>query len=144
MKVSTAIAGLIILLAFNLLFGAEEIPKFGKVSDEELQMTAIPEDPEADAVVLFDVGDLRIREGSEKYYLTVERHTRVKILTEKGKDYASVSIPSGMRTISTISKPTPSCPTAKKSRWIKKRCSKKKSTRPVIRNSPFPESRSAQ
>ena len=93
MKVSTAITGLLFLLVLNMLLGAEEIPKFGKVSDEELQMTAIPEDPEADAVVLFDVGDLRIREGSEKYYLTMERHTRVKILTEKGKDYASVSIP---------------------------------------------------
>lgn len=114
MKVSTAITGLLFLLVLNMLLGAEEIPKFGKVSDEELQMTAIPEDPEADAVVLFDVGDLRIREGSEKYYLTMERHTRVKILTEKGKDYASVSIPFGTRTVFMTSKRIPFCLTAKK------------------------------
>ncbi len=84
---------------FTLLAGAagmnnaQEIPKFGKVSDEELQMTSIPEDPEADAVWLFDRGDIEIILENNRYKLKLKQHARIKILNEEGKEYANFRIP---------------------------------------------------
>jgi len=63
--------------------------EWGKVSKEVLQMASIPEDPEADAVVLFDKGTVVI---SLRGQLTTKRHKRIKILTESGLEHADVSI----------------------------------------------------
>jgi len=63
--------------------------KWGKVSKEELVMKSIPEDPEADAVVLFDIGSMRITPNFE---LNFKRHCRIKILTERGKKFGDISI----------------------------------------------------
>lgn len=88
------ISGLLTLLAGAAgMINAQEIPKFGKVADEELQMTSIPEDPEADAVWLFDRGDIEIISENYGYKLKLKQHGRVKILTEKGKAYADFRIP---------------------------------------------------
>lgn len=70
-----------------------EIIKFGKVSKAELQITSIPEDPEADAVWLFEKGDLEIFLDNNRYKLRLKQHGRIKILTEKGKEYADFKIP---------------------------------------------------
>ena len=63
--------------------------KWGKVEPEELAMTSIPEDPEANAVVLFDIGEMSI---TNNFNLHVKRHIRIKILTEEGKDLADEKI----------------------------------------------------
>ena len=63
--------------------------KWGKVAKEILLMKSIPEDSEADAVVLFDIGKMRITQNFE---LKFKRHQRIKILTERGKRYADISI----------------------------------------------------
>ena len=64
--------------------------EWGEISDEELAMTGIAEDPEADAVVLFDIGNIII---TPEWNTVFTRHKRIKILTEKGKDYANIEIP---------------------------------------------------
>ena len=64
--------------------------KWGKVSKEVLEMTSIPEDPEADAVILFDKGKITI---TRDFRLVFEYHRRIKILTERGLKYADISIP---------------------------------------------------
>lgn len=88
------IGGFFILLAGAAgINNAQEIPKFGKVSDEELQMASIPEDPEADAVWLFERGDIEIILESDRYKLKLKQHGRIKILTEKGKEFANFRIP---------------------------------------------------
>ena len=62
---------------------------FGDISDEELEMTSFENDPDADAVVLFDKGTLRI---TNDFMLEISRHVRIKILTEEGKENADVKI----------------------------------------------------
>lgn len=84
---------IVLLISFCCGLFAQKIPKFGKVSKETLAMTELAADPEADAVFLFEVGDLSLRENSGGYYIEVYRHARIKILTEEGKDYADISIP---------------------------------------------------
>lgn len=64
--------------------------EWGEISDKEFSMTSIKEDPEADAVVLFDIGRIDITPAFETIF---KRHIRIKILTEKGKDEANVKIP---------------------------------------------------
>ncbi len=63
--------------------------KWGKVSRDVLAITSIPEDPEADAVILFDVGEIKI---TPQFDLLFKRHLRTKILTEQGLKYADISI----------------------------------------------------
>jgi hypothetical protein len=63
--------------------------EWGKISKDELAMTAIEEDPEADAVILFDKGEIITTSDLNMIY---KRYCRMKILTENGKKYADVKI----------------------------------------------------
>ncbi|MEJ2055839.1 MAG: DUF3857 domain-containing protein, partial [Calditrichaceae bacterium] len=72
-----------------LLSLAEDF-EWGEISDEELLMPGIEEDPEADAVILFNRSRIQI---NEDFDLEVYYHKRIKILTEAGKEYANVEIP---------------------------------------------------
>lgn len=81
--------GILCLSGAVHLYGGD-IPKFGKVSDEELQLTGLPETPHADAIYLFDVGAMRIMDD---FRMVLERHVRIKVLTEQGKEEANVRIP---------------------------------------------------
>jgi hypothetical protein len=78
---------LVILLVCSFQVVAQE---WGEISDKELAMTGIAEDPEADAVVLFDIGKIII---TPDWNTVFTRHKRIKILTEKGKNYANIEIP---------------------------------------------------
>ena len=86
-----------ILLAFasSLLMAQPESSKFGKVSDEELEMTVYDADSSASAVILFDVGTSEIRYNTSKddFEVVFNRHVRIKILTKDGFDWADFSIP---------------------------------------------------
>ena len=77
---------LFLLLIFTLPSFSQD---FGDVSDEELQLTGVAEDPEANIVILFDRGEIKI---SPHFKLEMEIHKRIKILTEAGKEYANVKI----------------------------------------------------
>ena len=68
---------------------ADDLPKFGKVSKELLQATAMPEAPNSNAVILFDRGDMRITDDFE---VELERHIRIKILAEEGKNWGDVKL----------------------------------------------------
>ena len=63
---------------------------WGKVPEEDLAMTQLQEDPSADAVFLFDRGELKI---TERRTLELSHHRRIKILTDRGLKYADVAIP---------------------------------------------------
>jgi transglutaminase-like putative cysteine protease len=85
-----ALAAVFVLVITPFCGGAFCSQDWGKIDQGELNLATIAEDPDADAVVLFDKG---------KYlfgYLapvTLERHTRVKVLTKRGVEHASISIP---------------------------------------------------
>jgi hypothetical protein len=73
------------LLVCTNVFGQD----WGKVSAEELAMTGIKEDPEADAVILFDKGEIITTADLDMVF---KRHCRIKILTEQGKEYADIKV----------------------------------------------------
>jgi hypothetical protein len=64
--------------------------EWGKISPEELAMTDIAEDPEADAVVLFDKGEIIT---TSELHTIFKYYCRMKILTENGKEYGDIRIP---------------------------------------------------
>ncbi len=82
------------ILFVGLLFYAGPLlaQEWGDVSEEILGMTGIPEDSEADAVILFAKGTIAI---TLRFDLVIHRHTRIKILTERGLKYGDVSIALG-------------------------------------------------
>ncbi|MEH0155229.1 DUF3857 domain-containing protein [Limibacter armeniacum] len=63
--------------------------KWGKVSQEEWQMTQCEYEPEAKAVVLSKIGKMSLR-GGKVYY---DIHVRTKILSDDATDLGNVNIP---------------------------------------------------
>ncbi len=82
----------IVLLALLLLavgLYAQKLPKFGEVSMDELKMTSYPADSSANAVVLFDKGEVTLTEDLT-VILTV--HVRIKILNAEGLKWGDRSL----------------------------------------------------
>ncbi len=70
------------------------IPTFGAVSDVDMNMIRYEAEPEAEAVVLFDVGEsIFVDTQDNGYNIRFTRTKRIKILTRSGINQASVSIP---------------------------------------------------
>lgn len=66
--------------------------KFGKVSDDEINMTSYAADPAAPAVVLFDKGYVDHRYVDNVGFIqTFERHTRIKVFKKEAYDLADVA-----------------------------------------------------
>jgi len=73
---------------------AQERPvTWGEVPNEDLEMTSYSLDEDAEAVVLEDYGEAGITFVSGKVEVVYVYHKRIKILTNKGFDYANISIP---------------------------------------------------
>ena len=69
----------------------KDIPAWGKIEKADLEMKVCDFDKDAEAVVLFDVGNLIFNINSGE--ITMVRRTRIKILKEKGLSKADVKIP---------------------------------------------------
>lgn len=65
------------------------IQSYGKVSQETFDLKACPFEPDANAMILFDKGDVYFDSNFEIVY---ERHKRLKIFNEKGKSEADFRI----------------------------------------------------
>lgn len=86
-----------LLVTCSISFAQKEIPAFGKIDKADLEMKDCDFDKNAEAVVLFDVGEVYCNlnlYGNESNFLRTEfdRHVRIKILTSKGLDRANVKI----------------------------------------------------
>lgn len=87
------------VLAFLGLFlvqttWAQKLPmKWGKISDEHKKMKTYEADPDASAVILCDYGEANFDVYKNKLQIIYTRHTRIKVLTKAGQDWAEVSIP---------------------------------------------------
>src|SRR5690349_24432754 len=66
------------------------IPAFGKVEKAELEMKECDFDKNAEAVVLFEKGQTDFIVGKG---IDFERHVRIKILNDKGKNAADIHLP---------------------------------------------------
>ena len=69
---------------------AQEFPSYGNVTTAELEMKECSFDKEANAVVLVDEANSNF---NDEYNLVTTRHIRIKILKEKGIEYANIAIP---------------------------------------------------
>ncbi len=67
--------------------------EFGIVGKDDFDYSGIPFDPEANAVVLFDIGETRFELEDNALVAHYERTTRIKILSREGLDEANVAIP---------------------------------------------------
>ncbi|HRV54835.1 MAG TPA: transglutaminase, partial [Mangrovimonas sp.] len=81
---------LFFLLVVQLNF-AQDI-KFGDVSVEELEEKAYPNDPSANAAVLYKMRDTYYNSNANSSELVTEIFERVKIYNKEGFDYATRSI----------------------------------------------------
>jgi hypothetical protein len=87
-----AITGMISICSYSQK-NKKDVPDFGKIEKADLEMKECAFDPKANAMVLFDVGELSCVLGSNSAEVYLERRVRIKILKEKGRDVADVKIP---------------------------------------------------
>lgn len=80
----------IVFYSCSSIVAQPESIKWSKVARADLEMTACTEDSSASAVILYDYGNAWF---SGKYELIFERHVRIKILSEDGYHWGTVSIP---------------------------------------------------
>jgi hypothetical protein len=70
-----------------------DIPAFGKVEKADLEIKECDFDAKAEAVVLFDAGELYCDIATDYPNMQMERHIRIKILKDKGKKEADIHLP---------------------------------------------------
>lgn len=89
---------LLVILSVTLSSNAQkETPAFGKVDKADLEMKDCDFDKNAEAVVLFDVGEVYCQlnpNATEANFIRTEfeKHVRIKILNSKGLDRANIKI----------------------------------------------------
>lgn len=89
-----------ILLLLSLCppaFAQKDVPAFGKIDKADLEMTTCSFDNAAEALVLFDVGEvycnLNLNSTADNVLRTeFVHHVRIKILSDKGLDRANIKI----------------------------------------------------
>lgn len=85
---------IILFLAFTQLAGAQNFSrKFGDISDAEMNLTRYDKDPDAGAVVLYDMGESRFIDDQYDYNIRFIRSKRIKIFDKSELDQAEISIP---------------------------------------------------
>lgn len=82
----------IIVFAFLCLpffLFAQKAPKYGKILDHEIEIQTTEIDPDANAIILTDYGQINFK-GDEVAFL---RHKRIKLLNKNSYEEANISIP---------------------------------------------------
>lgn len=83
---------LVLFLSLQV-FAQEAKREFGKISKNEIELKSYNKDPDAGAVVLFDVGESIFFDTKEGYDIRFTRHKRIKIFSKNASKYAEISIP---------------------------------------------------
>jgi hypothetical protein len=69
------------------------VPAFGVVDKADMTMTECDFDRNAEAMVLLDVEEVKCREYAYSVFAEVRRHVRIKILKDKGLEFANIKLP---------------------------------------------------
>lgn len=91
-KLLTLITSLLLTVTIQAQRNSD-VPGFGKVEKAELEMKECEFDKKAEAVVLFDAGELYCDVAGMAASMQFERHIRIKILKDKGLKNADIHIP---------------------------------------------------
>ncbi len=84
----------IMLLFFSIAINGQNISEeFGKIDKDEIELSQYPQDKDAEAVVIFDVGKSYFVRMNNSYDVVYERTTRIKVFSEAGIKWAEVEIP---------------------------------------------------
>lgn len=83
----------ICLATWSKVYSQDISHKIGEISIWEVELKSYEKDPDAEALVLFDVGDTYFFEQDGGYDIRFTRTKRIKILGQSGIDFAEVSIP---------------------------------------------------
>ncbi len=84
---------LTLLLLFSQILIAQKPPiKWGKISNEELDMVEYALDPEAEAVVLCDFGQISYEFTPDGVFYKMEHHRRVKLLKKSAFERGNVKL----------------------------------------------------
>ncbi|MEM1324552.1 MAG: DUF3857 domain-containing protein [Bacteroidota bacterium] len=76
------------------LFAQSVEREYGKLTTLEQEMTSYEEDPEAEAVILFDLGESKfVYREREGYNIQFKRHKRIKIFNKSAFEMAEIEIP---------------------------------------------------
>ncbi len=67
--------------------------EFGKISKEDFDYNACPQDKSAEAVVFYDLGNSYFSRADDGFDVVYERATRIKILRDGGLKWSNVEIP---------------------------------------------------
>lgn len=76
------------------LVAKDEAPVWPDVTDQEKSLKAVPQDPEADAVILRNTRDGQIVLDGGYLVNVIDYHWRLKVLNDRGKRFAEVHLPS--------------------------------------------------
>ncbi|MCP4882809.1 MAG: DUF3857 domain-containing protein [Flavobacteriales bacterium] len=66
--------------------------EFGKVQPEEIQIRKFSKDTTANALVLYEHGNIEFKQSGSRNYFTNTVYRKIKILNEKGYDHATVKV----------------------------------------------------
>ncbi len=81
------------LFAVNFTFSQNYPKKWGRISQKEVDLKAYEKDPEAEAVVLFDIGESVFIDRENGYNIQFTRTKRIKIFNRPGVEHAKIEIP---------------------------------------------------
>ncbi|MEO1053557.1 MAG: DUF3857 domain-containing protein [Bacteroidota bacterium] len=83
----------VMLIGISVLHAQELSREFGKISKAEFDLTRYEKDPDAEAVVLFDIGKSSFYDDNTGFNIRFVRKRRIKILKKTGTGYGEVTIP---------------------------------------------------
>lgn len=84
---------LAIFMAIHPAFAQEYSKKWGKISQKEADLKVYEKDPEAEAVILFDIGESVFIDTENGYDIQFTRTKRIKILNRSGIEHAEITLP---------------------------------------------------
>lgn len=86
------------LLYFSILIityfsaAANDYPEYGTFEQADFDISEYADDPDADAIILFDIGKTDFMRGADGLDIRFKRHIRIKILKESGIEQANIAL----------------------------------------------------
>ncbi|MEM6807154.1 MAG: DUF3857 domain-containing protein, partial [Bacteroidota bacterium] len=75
------------------LFAQDLSHEWGSISSAEFKLDTYQDDPDAEALILYDIGNSYFELQADGFEIKFSRKKRIKVLKESGLSYAEVSIP---------------------------------------------------